>query len=181
MRMSDLKKGTVYAWKVGGSSDIRRLENFIRVEYIGPTPARYDKFRPDKKLNKGTINVKMLQEHTVYDRWNSDNRKVYKVGDTMEVDAKSILISWDALVEAAGETHAAALQAEAYMQSLKDLLKEVAPELTIDHTYWHSSRDKADVEVNLRHGETDKEFDPTDADISMKAETFRKLLQGVAS
>lgn len=177
MKLSDLKRGTVYAWKIGYSSDIRHLENFVRVRYISPTVARYDKYRPDKKLNRGMILVELLQEYRLGSRW--DEPKLLPVGTRHEIDAKDLLLSWDDLAERAGETHDAALQAEAYMQSLKDLIKEIAPKLTVDHERWNGSMDKADIMVNLRHGDQDTEFDPDDAQVSMHAETFRKLLQGV--
>jgi hypothetical protein len=178
--MSDLKKGTIYAWQIAGGGDIRRLENFVRVEYLGPAEPHYDKYRPTKKLNVGVIRVKLLQEHKLYVRWSSEPPQLLPIGHVVEVDAKALLLAWADLVERAGETHAASLAAEAYMQSLKDLLKEVAPELTIDHAYSRSYNDRSDIQVNLHHGDSDTEFDPTDVEVSLQAEVFRKLLQGVA-
>lgn len=178
MRMADLKKGTVYAWKFGYESDIRILHNFIKVEYLGPVKAVYDRYRPTKRLNSGKIIVKLLQEYKGSDRWSSTPPVVHPIGHEMEIVGKELLLSWDDLVERAGETHAASLAAEAYLQSMKDLIKEFDPKLSVDHESWRRRGD-VDIEINLRHSDHDIEFDPEDVQVQMKAETLRKLISGV--
>lgn len=184
MKVADLKKGTVYAWAHSHGADIRRIEEFTKVEYLGPAKAEYDRYRPTKKLNSGMVRVKFLARWHGRLTWGGYTIEDVPEGAERDVKGQEIMMAWADLEERAGETLKAGVAMQRYLEDLRHVVHEIEPDCLVDHehgwNYYHSDKDKRPrVEVNLHISDEGTRFDPEDGMVKMPVEFFRKLLMGV--
>lgn len=184
MRMTELHRNVIYAMNKGYSTyvDVREPHEIVKVEYLGPAPAQYDKYRPGKKLNPGMVRVRMLEAAYV-------KGKDRKKGDEFDTDAKTLVLTWADLEERRGASTKAIEVRKNYFLELKHLVAEVDPQIIFtDEDGWRYRHDRSreqsqrTIEVTLHLTEENTKFDPTDGynnHVSMPVELFRKLLQGV--